>query len=69
MRPEDQDCPEGAEFTVDNVKGGNICGTCTYVHRGSFGTHTVNAFIEQLETSVPLEDKSLSSRSLFSRLQ
>ena len=67
IKPEDKDCPPGAEFTVDNVKGGNICGTCTYVHRGSFEKYTVNAFIEQLEKCVPLEDKSLS-RSLFTRL-
>ena len=42
---------------VENVKGGNICGTCTYVHRGSFSTLKMNDFIEKKEQVPSFEEK------------
>lgn len=57
-----QDAPEGSDAVVENSKGGNICNTCTYVHRGSFEEmKNILEFITTMQDNPPLEEQSLSS--------
>ena len=56
-----KDTPPGAPENlklVTNLKGGNVCGTCGYVKRGSFGELSVQKLAEEMEKKQPIRDKS-----------
>jgi hypothetical protein len=56
-----KDAPAGAPENlklVQNVKGGNVCTTCGYVKRGSFGELSVPKLAEEMDKKQSMRDKS-----------